>query len=241
MRIDRFLSNMGHGSRKDVKALIKQRRAAINGEVVNNPDVKLAPERDTVTLDGAVVEYVKYIYVLLNKPAGVVSATFDPEGCVTVSDLAQEATGYVGLIPVGRLDKDATGLIIMTNDGVFVHRATSPKKNVPKVYAVTVGGALTERDITAFKNGVTLDDGYVCLEAKLDIKESGDESRALVTLTEGKFHQVKRMFQALGKQVLTLQRVSFCGVKLPDDLEIGGCRPLTPDELDIIAPFMAEK
>jgi 16S rRNA pseudouridine516 synthase len=242
MRLDKLLSHAGYGSRKDVKTLIKKGRVSLNGEPAKSPELHIDPDKDSVLVDGEKAEYVKYVYLLMNKPDGVISATTDPYGQdKTVSDLAFELTGIWGLFPVGRLDKDATGLLILTNDGILGHRATSPKKNAEKIYEVEVSGELSESDAAAFKNRIKLDDGYLCREARLEILSQGPSSRALVTLTEGKFHQVKRMFQALGKSVTSLKRVSFCGIELPGDLPEGQCRPLTEGELDKISHLLAEE
>lgn len=240
MRIDKFLAHTGFGSRKDVKALVRRGRVAVGGVAVQRPEHHIDPNADEIRVDGAVVTYTKYVYVMMNKPAGAVSATWD-EDDETVSDLAAEATGIDGLFPVGRLDKDATGLIILTNDGIFAHRATSPKKNVAKVYQVEVEGLLGDADAEAFLARITLEDGYHCRPATLALIESGPISRALVTLTEGKYHQVKRMFGARGKRVLSLKRISFANITLPTDLPEGSVRALNDEEMAIIAPLMAEK
>ncbi|MCL2407165.1 MAG: rRNA pseudouridine synthase [Defluviitaleaceae bacterium] len=240
MRLDKFLAHTGFGSRKEVKKLLGYGKVTINDEIAKRPETHLNPDIDEVRVDGEVIVYTKYVYVMLNKPAGVISASQDPEGSVTVSDVVEEETGLYGLFPVGRLDKDATGLIILTNDGQFSHRCTSPKKNVKKVYLVTVSGVLDDNDVFEFERGIVLDDGYECRPAALEILESGAESRALVTLAEGKFHQVKRMFVAVGKRVVTLKRVSFAGISLPDDLEEGHARPLSSEDLEIVAPFLAK-
>ena len=240
MRIDKFLSNSGCGSRKDVKAFIKKRLVTCDGETVSRPEFKIDPDKNEICLNGEVIQYVKFVYLMMNKPSGVISASNDPyENDVTVVDLALEKFDFYGIFPVGRLDKDATGLIMLTNDGIFAHRATSPKKNLKKIYYVEVLGELTEKDAGAFKRGVKLDDGYICKEAGLEILSSGAVSTAYVTLTEGKFHQVKRMFESLNKKVSALKRVSFCGVELDPNLEEGDVRPLTESELNIIAPYVS--
>jgi len=247
MRLDKFLAHTGFGSRKDAKKLCQQRRVTINNaaEPVRRPETHVDVTTDVVRVDGEIITYTKYVYIMANKPPGVLSAVFDPEGCKTISELVAEETGVDGLFPVGRLDKDATGLILLTNDGIFCHRATSPKKKVAKVYYVEVDGLLTDADVAAFRAGIKIDDGYVCREAGLSIIESGIEgeakSRAHVTLTEGRFHQVKRMFLALGKRVVLLRRVSFAGIALPEDLAEGAVRELTDGEVDIIAHLMSEE
>jgi len=241
MRLDKFLAHTGFGSRKDVKRLAWRGRVTVNGEAVKKPERHVDVDKDEVHVDGELIIYTKYVYVMANKPAGIISAVTDPDGERTISDLVADETGLFGLFPVGRLDKDATGLIILTNDGIFSHRATSPKKNVPKIYLVEVQGELTDIDVKAFASRIKIDDGYLCREARLEIINSGAISTAHVTLTEGRFHQVKRMFQAVGKRVISLKRISFAGVTLTDDLPEGSVRALTEDELAIIEPYLSDE
>jgi len=248
MRLDKYLAHTGFGSRKDVKKLAQQGRVFVNGEIAKRPETRVDEEKDEIRVDGEIILYTKYVYVMLNKPPGVISAVSDPDECVTVSDLVAEETGVDGLFPVGRLDKDATGLILLTNDGVFCHRATSPKKKVPKIYYVEVDGHLTDTDVQALKAGIEIGESvarigqsYICREATLEIIETGERSKAHVTLTEGRFHQVKRMFQVLGKRVEVLRRVSFAGIKLPEDLEEGCVRELSEEEYKVIEHLMADE
>lgn len=241
VRIDKFLANSGYGSRKDVKAVIRKGRVFIGGEAVARPERKIDPERDEVYVDGEKVEYVKFAYFMMNKPAGVISASYDPHGVEEcAAGLLPEEYAWHGVYPVGRLDKDATGLLLFTNDGIFAHRATSPKKNAKKVYYAEVYGELSESDVSAFAAGVKLDDGYVCRSAGLEIIGEGPVSSARVVITEGKYHQVKRMFAALGKHVTLLKRISFCGIDLPEDLAEGESRPLNSEEMRLISPYVSD-
>ncbi len=206
MRIDKMLANLGFGSRKDVKGLLKSGAVVINDYVVKDAKHQIDPENDCITLNGEPIEYRKYIYLMMNKPPGVISATEDHHD-ETVIDLLEMADLVFEPFPVGRLDKDTEGLLLITNDGQLAHRLLSPKKHVPKMYYAVINGVVTEEDVEAFKNGVTLDDGYVTKPGELTILKSGLRSEIELTITEGKFHQVKRMFQAVGKRVVYLKRM----------------------------------
>jgi 16S rRNA pseudouridine516 synthase len=233
MRIDKFLSNMGYGSRKEVKILLKSKAVEVNGETVRDPKVHVNEEADDVTVGGERVEYAEFIYLLMNKPPGVISATedkYDP----TVIDLLAEEDRHFEPFPVGRLDKDTEGFLLLTNDGVLAHELLSPKKHVDKRYYARIEGVVTAEDGDAFERGVALDDGYVTKPAKLHIIKSGPESEIELTITEGKFHQVKRMFQSVGKEVVYLKRLSMGPLELDQALGLGEYRPLTQEELDLL-------
>lgn len=233
MRIDKFLCDCGVGSRKEVKALLKGGSVCVNGKNVKDAAQHINEETDNVTVAGRALSYQKYIYLMLNKPAGVVSATFDKH-LPTVADLVEDAYKHYDVFPVGRLDIDTTGLLLLTNDGQLAHRLISPKYRVPKIYAAHVLGVVTQKDVEAFKTGVTLDDGYVCMPGDLRIVHSGEESDIELTIYEGKFHQVKRMFEAVDKKVLTLKRLSMGGVCLDDALEERKMRELTEEEIQLL-------
>lgn len=230
MRIDKFLSNMGFGSRKDVKVLLKSKAVEVNGEVVRDAKQHVDEVSDLVTVAGETVEYTEFIYLMMNKPPGVISATEDKyDG--TVIDLLGDAERHFEPFPVGRLDKDTVGLLLLTNDGKLAHELLSPKKHVAKTYYARIDGVVTEEDGEAFRNGVILDDGYQTKEAFLKILKSGAESEIELTITEGKFHQVKRMFESVGKTVVYLKRLSMGSLELDPDLELGEYRYLTDEEL----------
>lgn len=230
MRIDKFLSNMGFGSRKDVKVLLKSKAVEVNGEVVRDAKQHVDERADNITVAGEQVEYVEFIYLMMNKPPGVISATEDKYD-ETVIDLLGDGERHFEPFPVGRLDKDTEGLLLLTNDGKLAHELLSPKKHVAKTYYARIDGVVTEEDGEAFRNGVILDDGYQTKEAFLKILESGEESEIELTITEGKFHQVKRMFESVGKTVVYLKRLSMGSLELDPDLELGEYRYLTEEEL----------
>lgn len=231
MRLDKLLSNMGYGSRKEMKKLLKFGLVTVNGQVIKDGKVQVDPNQDKVLCQGDEVEYKEYVYFMMNKPKGVLSATEDARD-KTVLDLLQGKDQGFSPFPVGRLDKDTEGLLILTNDGKLAHELLSPKKHVPKTYYADIDGVVTEEDQIAFKKGVSLDDGYVTLPAKLKIVESASQSKIELTIFEGKFHQVKRMFLSQGKKVLYLKRLSMGKVSLDPRLKLGEYRQLTEDELE---------
>ncbi|WP_017756169.1 pseudouridine synthase [Calidifontibacillus oryziterrae] len=233
MRIDKFLANSGFGSRKEVKKLLKTGAVKINDEVVKDSQTQLTPEVDGVTVHGEIVEYKEYIYLMMNKPSGVISATEDNHE-TTVIDLLELDDQRFEPFPVGRLDKDTVGLLILTNDGKLAHRLLSPKKHVPKTYYAKIEGVVTEDDIERFRSGVTLEDGYITKPAELVILSSGNESEIELTITEGKFHQVKRMFIAVGKKVSFLMRIKMGPLLLDQTLKQGEYRDLTNEEIELL-------
>ncbi len=233
MRIDKLLANMNYGSRKDVKKLLKNGLVEVNGEIVKDGKSHVEPESDTISVSGEVVHYVKHVYLMMNKPAGVISATDDKIHKTVVDLLADEFDSHKPF-PVGRLDRDTEGLLILTNDGQLSHRLLAPKKHVPKTYYAKIDGRVTEKDRRMFEKGVELDDGYVTKPAELAILSSGVHSEIELVITEGKFHQVKRMFEAVGKRVLYLKRLQMGSVKLDPSLLPGQSRLLTPQEIEML-------
>ncbi len=232
-RIDKILANRGFGTRKEVKALIKDGAVEIAGKVVRDPGFLVDTEQQKIAVNGEVLAYREHIYILMNKPQGVVSATEDRKERTVVSLLPENYRIYEPF-PVGRLDKDTEGMLILTNDGQFSHQLLAPKKHVPKTYLARIEGRVTEKDIEAFKAGVVLDDGYKTLPAKLIILEQGRLSLIEITICEGKFHQVKRMFQAVGKEVIYLKRIAMGGLALDDRLSPGEFREMSEEELEIL-------
>lgn len=230
MRLDKLLANMGYGSRKDVRQLLKKGMVRVNGDTEKDPARHVDPGQDAVSLLGEEVEYKEFIYLMLHKPPGVLSATEDTRDR-TVVDLLGSEERHFKPFPVGRLDKDTEGLLLLTNDGQLAHSLLSPKKEVPKTYFARISGTVTEEDRVAFSQGVILDDGYETKPGILKILHSGDISEIELTITEGKFHQVKRMFEAVGKKVVYLKRLSMGPLVLDKQLEIGDFRELTEDEL----------
>ncbi|WP_294352903.1 pseudouridine synthase [uncultured Clostridium sp.] len=234
-RLDKIVSNLGYGSRKEVKALVKKGLIEVDGVVVKDNGMAIDPETAVIRINGEEITYRKYIYLIMNKPAGVISATHDNRE-ETVVDLLEIDHQVFNPFPVGRLDKDTVGLLLLTNDGDLNHKLISPKWHVDKVYFAKIDKEVTEEDVKEFKKGIKLDDGYVCKEAKLEILSASEEgSEIKVTIQEGKYHQVKRMFEAVGKKVVYLQRIEFGGLKLDEeDLEEGEYRELTKEELLIL-------
>ncbi|WP_040229231.1 pseudouridine synthase [Bhargavaea cecembensis] len=230
MRLDKLLANSGYGSRKEVKALLKQGAVSVAGETVRDPALHVDPESGDVSVFGEPVDYREFIYLLMNKPPGVVSATEDNRDRTVIDLLPYEYRRFEPF-PAGRLDKDTEGLLLITNDGKLAHALLSPKRHVEKTYFARVRGEVTARDGEAFAAGVGLDDGYVTKPAKLDILSAGEISKIELTITEGKFHQVKRMFEARGKEVVYLKRLSMGPLVLDPALSPGDYRELTEQEL----------
>lgn len=233
IRLDKILSNMGWGTRTEIKKIMKRGMVTVNGEVVRDPAQKIIPGKNIIKVTDETVVYREYIYLMMNKPAGVISATEDGQE-QTVLDLLAHEYRVFSPFPVGRLDKDTEGLLILTNDGKLGHVLTSPKKKVPKVYYAAIRGEVTEEDTKAFARGVVLDDGYTTLPAKLEILKSGASSEIELTIYEGKYHQVKRMFEARGKSVLYLKRLSMGPLNLDETLETGKYRELTGAEVALL-------
>lgn len=226
-RIDKLLSATGRWSRKEVKELVWQGRVLADGRAVQKPEEKADPETVCLTVDGGAVDCAPFVYVMLHKPAGLLSATED-KSQPTVLDLLPPELRRRGLFPVGRLDKDTTGLLLLTDDGALAHGLLSPKKHVDKVYRAEVDGRVDGEDVAALAAGMTLGDGTICLPAGLE--PLGDGSACLVTLREGKYHQVKRMLAARGKPVRSLHRLRMGPLVLDEGLEAGKWRFLTAPE-----------
>jgi 16S rRNA pseudouridine516 synthase len=229
-RLDKVLSNMGYGTRKEVKALVKNGRVTLNGSVVKDSSMHIEPEKDEIYINGEKLCYKKYIYLMMNKPKGVISATYDGYD-KTVIDLLSVEDAIFNPAPVGRLDKDTVGLLLITNDGELNHRLLSPKKHVSKRYYARIEGRVTDEDVLKFKEGILLDDGYKTLSSELYILKSDEESEIEVVIYEGKYHQVKRMFESVGKKVLYLKRFEMGPLKLDESLKEGEYRELSDEEL----------
>ncbi|WLR41156.1 pseudouridine synthase [Bacillus carboniphilus] len=230
MRIDKLLANQGYGSRKEVKQLLKSGQVKLNNQIIKEAKYKVNPEEDSVVIDGEVVKYKEYVYYVMNKPSGVISATEDDKH-KTVIDLLDKEDAVYQPFPVGRLDKDTEGLLIITNDGQLSHQLLSPKKHVPKTYYARINGQVTESHIELFRKGIVLEDGYKAKPANLKIEKSGDVSSIFVTVTEGKFHQVKRMFEAINTKVIYLKRVQMGPLSLDSSLRLGEYRELSEEEV----------
>ncbi|MBQ3088872.1 MAG: rRNA pseudouridine synthase [Clostridia bacterium] len=230
-RLDKIISTGGGVSRSDARKLILKNKVMVNQKTIRDIAFKVDPNKDSIILDGEEITYKKYLYLVMNKPKGVLTATED-KNKQTVIDLIPDELSHRDLFPVGRLDKDTTGLLIITNDGDFAHKLLAPNKKVPKKYFVTLDGEVNEKIVQKFKEGLTLIDGTVLSSAELEIAD--DPHTAFVTITEGKYHQIKRMFGLFSLGVNDLKRVSFAGLNLPKDLSEGQIRELTVNELECI-------
>ena len=228
-RLDKFLTQIPVGTRSQVKDMIKKGRVCVNGVHASKPELKVDPENDSITLDGKKLFYSQYAYYMLNKPEGVVSATNDNTAPTVVSLLA--VPEQKDLFPVGRLDKDTTGLLLLTNDGALAHDLLSPKKHVDKTYLVKPEKQLSEEDIHRLESGLDIGDDKPTAPAKAKLTENGE---LLLTIHEGRFHQVKRMLQALDNQVLALERVRFGPLSLDPSLPRGEYRALTEEEIEAL-------
>ncbi len=229
LRLDKYLADLGVGTRSQVKQMIRKGLVDINGNTAKKPEQKVDVREDRITVEGKELQYTKNRYILLHKPSGYVSATEDVREKTVLSLLPSEL--QKGLFPVGRLDKDTEGLLLLTNDGDLAHRLLSPKKHVDKTYYARVQGRVTEDDRKAFAEGVDIGDEKKTLPADLEILASGEESEILLTIREGRFHQVKRMFESRGEKVLYLKRMSMGSLHLPEQLSKGQFRELTEEEL----------
>ena len=233
LRIDKILSNLGYGSRAELKVYCKKGMVKVNDKVISNPGTQVDTDVDKIEFNNEVVNYREFVYIMMNKPDGYLSATFDKRDPI-VLDLIDSSYLAFEPFPVGRLDKDTEGLLVLTNDGQLAHRVLSPKKHVPKTYYAKIEGIVTEEDIKAFAKGVTLDDGYETMPAELVILKSDEISEIELTIHEGKFHQVKRMFESVDKKVIYLKRLSMGKLKLDENLALGEYRELTDEEVKMI-------
>ncbi len=231
-RLDKILATQNLGNRKDAGTMIRRGAVAVNGNVVKKADFKVDTQLDAVTVNGESLMIKEFIYLMMNKPAGVLSAARDTRA-QTVVDLLQPSLKRRGLFPAGRLDKDTEGLLIITDDGVFAHRMLAPKSHVFKRYEAVLAAPVTAGDIKKFEKGVVLND-MTCLPAELKVLTEGENPLVLVKIREGKFHQVKRMFLALNNEVLKLKRVQIGELRLDETLALGEARELTEAEIDAI-------
>lgn len=226
IRADKFISVACGVSRNDAKVMIRNNSVAVDGRIIKKADEKIRSD-SSILVSGQEFFYKKYIYLIMNKPKGVLSASTDKR-VMTVVDLVPERFRHYQLFPVGRLDKDTTGLLLITNDGDFAHRVISPKSKTDKLYLATLDGPVNEAHVDLFRNGIVLSDGTQCMSAVL---QPLDDNKAFVTIQEGKYHQVKRMFGTVGLGVNELKRLSIGSLELPFDLNEGDCRELTNEEL----------
>lgn len=241
MRLDKFLVESGLGSRSQVKQLLKKGQVWVNGAAVTSAKIQIDERSDQIVVDGQTLVYEKFVYYLLNKPKGVISATEDDRH-KTVLDLLDDTARQKEVFPVGRLDVDTHGLLLLTNNGQLSHAMLSPKSHVAKVYQAQVAGLMDQADVERFAQGIELKD-FTCQPAQLEIierDEGAQTSLVRITLSEGKFHQVKRMVLACGKEVIDLQRLSMGPLQLDPDLELGQWRRLTEEEIQSLEIFQVE-
>ena len=225
-RLDKIISNQTGYSRKEIKELIRKKRVTVNGDVAGKPELKVDPGMDRIAVDGQEISVQKFVYLMLNKPKGYISATED-RSQQTVLDLVPEEYLHRNLFPAGRLDKDTTGLMLITDDGEFAHNILAPKKHISKTYDVTIDIPMTQEMVNGFRDGVELNDG-ICKASSLTIT---GEHTGIVVLTEGRYHQIKRMFGCYGAKVTELHRIAMGNLHLPEDLEPGQAREFTEEEL----------
>lgn len=229
IRLDKYLAEMQVGTRSEVKKLIRAGKVQLDGSICKNPEQKFEPEQATVCVDHKEIAYAAYEYFMLNKPKGCVSATEDSR-YPTVLDYITEHLRK-DLFPVGRLDLDTEGLLLITNDGALAHELLSPAKHIPKTYAATIDGLVTETDVKRFAEGIDIGEKKLTKPAELVIQKADIVSHIQVTIYEGKFHQIKRMFEAVGKPVLELKRLAMGELQLDETLAAGAYRALTEEEL----------
>lgn len=230
MRLDKLIASQGKYSRSDVKKLIRDGLVTVDGEKAATSDIQVNPETSEVVVDGTPLRYREHVYIMLNKPAGVVSATDDREH-ETVLDLVPDGLKRPGLFPAGRLDADTTGFVLITDDGDFAHKILSPKNHVEKTYIAELADPISEDDVEKLESGIVLKDETRCLPAKINVL---DERKIEIKICEGKYHQIKRMIAATGNRVLVLKRTKIGGLPLDIDLLPGNCREITQEELGVI-------
>ena len=238
LRLDKYLCDMQEGTRSTVKDMIRKKKVSVNGTIVVRPELKVNTDNDIVCVDGRQVGYSDYEYYMLNKPQGVVSATSDLNDKTVIDIIADRKRK--DLFPVGRLDKDTEGLLIITNDGELAHRLLSPKHHVDKVYEAIVKGKIADKYVEEFAKGLYVDSEFTAMPAELKIisyDDNSDSTHINITIREGKYHQIKRMFTAIGSEVLFLKRLSMGGITLDRKLTTGSYRVLTDDEIAILKDF----
>ena len=236
MRLDKFLANSGIGTRKEVKIILKKGKIKVNEKIVKDAKMQVDEIKDDVKIEGEKITYKPFVYIMMNKPSGVISATEDGKH-KTVIDLLCEKYKNYKVFPVGRLDIDTEGLLLLTNDGVLTHNLLSPKKHVDKKYYVELKEPLTIEKKKILENGIKLEENFVTKKAKIEIIDKDEDievNSVFITISEGKFHQVKRMFKFVENEVLYLKRVKMGKLLLPENLKLGEYRELSEEEMDLI-------
>lgn len=231
IRLDKLLSNMGFGSRKEIKNIIRSGCVEIDEKVIKDPSAKINHNDKRIFVKGEPVKYQKYTYIMLNKPAGIVSSTDSSD--TNVIDILSERLRYIKLFPAGRLDKDTEGFVLLTNDGKMAHNILSPKKHIEKEYYVELDGNITEKNIITIEKGIVLEDGYRCLECRIEtISNEMKLCKLKIFIKEGKYHQIKRMFKMIDRNVIFLKRLSIGEIRLDSNLKKGEYRELSTEELN---------
>ena len=236
MRLDKFLANSGIGTRKEVKIILKKGKIKVNEKIVKDAKMQVDEIKDDVKIEGEKITYKPFVYIIMNKPSGVISATEDGKH-KTVIDLLCEKYKNYKVFPVGRLDIDTEGLLLLTNDGVLAHNLLSPKKHVDKKYYVELKEPLTIEKKKILENGIKLEENFVTKKAKIEIIDKDEDievNSVFITISEGKFHQVKRMFKFVENEVLYLKRVKMGKLLLPENLKLGEYRELSEEEMNLI-------
>ena len=235
MRLDKFLANSGIGTRKEVKEILKKGKISVNSIFIKDGRIHINEKKDIIKYEDKVVGYKPFVYIMMNKPAGVISATEDNHH-KTVIDLLNDKYRTYDIFPVGRLDIDTEGLLLLTNDGVLSHNLLSPKKHVSKKYYVKIAKPLSENDVKILEKGIKLEENFITKKAKVEIISEdsceNDNNQVYITISEGKFHQVKRMFKAVNNEVLYLKRIKMGNLSLDENLKLGEYRELTGKDLD---------
>lgn len=232
IRLDKMLAHMGYGSRRDVKKIIKDKKISVNGIIITKDDYKVDPSNDEIIFENEILNYLDEVYIMLNKPDGIISATYDPYN-TTVIDLMPEYRNYK-IFPVGRLDIDTEGLLLITNNGKIAYNMLSPKSHVDKTYYVKFEGLFKDEYIKSLNEGIILDDGYKTLPANIKLI---DDNSCYLTIHEGKFHQVKRMFESLNMKVVYLKRITFGPLSLDNNLNKGEYRLLNENEIAMLKKY----
>ena len=228
-RLDKLLASQGNLTRSEAQRAIRGGRVQVDGAVCRSASEKVDPERQTVAVDSRPLLYRRHLYIMLNKPAGILCVSRDPKA-PTVVDLLPEPLRRKGLFPAGRLDKDTVGLVLITDDGDFAHRMLSPRHNIVKRYQAVINAPVMQEHIRIFAEGTSLEDGTRCLPAKLQVLQPGENPLVEIHISEGKYHQIKRMFESVDRKVLWLKRYSLGGLALDETLPAGGSRELTEPE-----------
>lgn len=232
-RLDKFICSQTTKSRRETDGFIRRGQVTVDGEICKDPSCKINPDTAAVCVNGEPIVYAKFVYYMLHKPAGILCVSRDPKA-KTVVDLLAPAHRRRDIFPAGRLDKDTTGLVLLTDDGELAHRILSPKNHIMKRYQAVLDGPITDAHIAAFKNGVTLADGTPCLPANLRVLENGENPLVEITICEGKYHQIKRMFGVIDRGVNRLSRLSMGGLELDEKLKEGEYRSLSQQEISLL-------